>query len=192
MKLESTFVYLFSGALYKKCAVPLFTVWHYTISAHIEKCKQLLEYQNLLLLSDIWWLNFKHIFWLLFILLTPVFIRHLWQLKTAIFLHRCLNMFCPISAPAWRMGSHCWRTRTHCRAMEVTHLWRGQSILENVSVIDFFSGWKPTNLTYVFSLRTSVLSPDGTMLTALIQMLIRRFADVRLVGFLPPLIFMQN
>jgi len=27
-------------------------------TAHLEKCKQLLEYQNLLLLSDIWWLKF--------------------------------------------------------------------------------------------------------------------------------------
>ncbi len=27
-------------------------------TAHFEKCKQLLEYQNLLLLSDIWWLKF--------------------------------------------------------------------------------------------------------------------------------------
>jgi hypothetical protein len=48
------------------------------------------------------------------------------------------------------------------------------------------SGWKPTNLTSVFSLRTSVLLPDGTTLTALIQMLIEMFVDVRLVGFLQP------
>jgi len=48
------------------------------------------------------------------------------------------------------------------------------------------SGWKPTNLTSVFSLRTSVLLPDGTTLTALIGMLIQMFVDVRLVGFLPP------
>ncbi len=27
-------------------------------SAHFEKCKQLLEYHNLLLLNDIWWLKF--------------------------------------------------------------------------------------------------------------------------------------
>ncbi len=45
------------------------------------------------------------------------------------------------------------------------------------------SGWKPTHLTSVFALRTSILLPDGTMLTALIQM----FSDVRLVGFHPPI-----
>jgi hypothetical protein len=44
-----------------------------------------------------------------------------------------------------------------------------------------YSGWKPTNLTSVFSLRTSVLSPDGTTLTALIRISM----DVGLVGFLP-------
>ncbi len=32
-----------------------------------------------------------------------------------------------------------------------------------------FSGWKPTHLTSIFSLRTSVTSPDGTMLTALVD-----------------------
>ncbi len=45
------------------------------------------------------------------------------------------------------------------------------------------SGWKPTNLTSVFPLRTSVLSPDGTTMTALIQILIQM---LRLLGFLPP------
>jgi hypothetical protein len=33
------------------------------------------------------------------------------------------------------------------------------------------SGWKPTHLTSVFALRTSVLPPDGTMLMVLIRML---------------------
>jgi hypothetical protein len=33
------------------------------------------------------------------------------------------------------------------------------------------SGWKPTHLTSVFALRTSVLLLDGTMLMALIRML---------------------
>jgi hypothetical protein len=35
----------------------------------------------------------------------------------------------------------------------------------------FFSAWKPTHLTSVFALWTSILQPDGTMLMALIQML---------------------
>ncbi len=45
------------------------------------------------------------------------------------------------------------------------------------------SGWKPTHPTSVFALQTSISPPDGTTLTALIQML---NADVRLVGFHPP------
>ncbi len=47
------------------------------------------------------------------------------------------------------------------------------------------SGWKTTLLTSVFFVQTSAFlafSPHGTMLTALIRM----FADVRWVGFLPP------
>jgi hypothetical protein len=35
---------------------------HENGTAHIEKCKQLLEWQNLHLLCDIWLLKFKHIF----------------------------------------------------------------------------------------------------------------------------------
>jgi hypothetical protein len=43
--------------------------------------------------------------------------------------------------------------------------------------------WKPTHLTSVFSLRTSVLLlPDGTMLTAFADVNM----DVRQVGFLTP------
>jgi hypothetical protein len=48
------------------------------------------------------------------------------------------------------------------------------------------SGFKPTHLTSVFSLRTSILSPpDGTMLTAFTDV-ITDVADVRYVGFLQP------
>jgi len=50
----------------------------------------LFEYQNLLLLSDIWWLKFKYIFYCCLFFSTTVLIRHLLQLKTAVFLHRCL------------------------------------------------------------------------------------------------------
>ncbi len=52
----------------------------------LEKCKQLLEYQNLILFSEIWWFN-SNIKW--FVVYFSVF-SHLWQLKTAVFLHRCL------------------------------------------------------------------------------------------------------
>ncbi len=58
--------------------------------AYFEKCKQLLECQKLLLLRDIWWLKLEYIFKLLLIFSTPVWIEHLWQLKTAVFLNRCL------------------------------------------------------------------------------------------------------
>jgi hypothetical protein len=48
------------------------------------------------------------------------------------------------------------------------------------------SGWKPTHLTSVFSLRTSILSlPDGTTLTAFTYVN-TDVANVRYVGFLPP------
>jgi hypothetical protein len=47
-------------------------------------------------------------------------------------------------------------------------------------------GWKPSHLTFIFALWTSVLLPDGTTLMALIQMLHTMFVDVRLVGFHPP------
>jgi len=43
----------------------------------------------LLLISDIWWLKFKYIFNFHLFFDTRVF-RHLWQPKTAVFLHRCL------------------------------------------------------------------------------------------------------
>jgi hypothetical protein len=56
---------------------------------HFKKCKQLFEYQHLLLLRDTGgrsynlYLNIAHF-------LTSVLIRHLWQLMTVVFLHWCL------------------------------------------------------------------------------------------------------
>ena len=44
-------------------------------------------------------------------------------------------------------------------------------LLANVDYTKRFSGWKPTHLTSVFALWTSVLPPDGTTLMALIRML---------------------
>ncbi len=59
-------------------------------TAHFNKHKQLLEHQNYFLLRDIWWSKLLFIFKMLLIFSIPVFIRHLWQLKTIAFLHRCL------------------------------------------------------------------------------------------------------
>jgi len=56
---------------------------------HTLKCKQLFEYQHILLIetpggqSSNLYLNVVHF-------LTPVLIRQLWQLKTVVFLHCCL------------------------------------------------------------------------------------------------------
>jgi hypothetical protein len=48
-------------------------------------------------------------------------------------------------------------------------------IAPNAFKLSVISGWKPTHLTFVFSLRTSVLlPPDGTTLTAFTDV-----ADVR-------------
>jgi hypothetical protein len=55
-------------------------------TAHFEKYKQLSEYQNYLLIRDIWWSKFRK----LFNFSTPVLISHLWQLKTVVFMNRCL------------------------------------------------------------------------------------------------------
>jgi hypothetical protein len=44
------------------------------------------------------------------------------------------------------------------------------------------NGWKPTHQTFVFALWTSVSPPDGTTLTALIQMLNTDGTD----GWFPP------
>ncbi len=43
-----------------KLTLTFFTVYQLYLNgaAHFEKCKQLLEYQNLLFLTDIWWLKF--------------------------------------------------------------------------------------------------------------------------------------
>jgi hypothetical protein len=60
-------------------------------TAHFKKCKQLFEYQHLLLLRDIWWWKFYSIFKCCSFFSRPVLIRHLWQLKTVVFLHWCLN-----------------------------------------------------------------------------------------------------
>jgi hypothetical protein len=52
----------------------------------LKKCKQLFEYQHLLLLrllSSNLYLNIVHFS-------TPVLIRQLWQLKNVVFLHWCL------------------------------------------------------------------------------------------------------
>jgi hypothetical protein len=57
---------------------------------HFEKCKQLFEYQHFLLLTDIRWSKFLYIFKCCSFFSTPVFIRHLWRLKTVVFLHWCL------------------------------------------------------------------------------------------------------
>jgi hypothetical protein len=58
-------------------------------STHFKKCKQLIEYQHLLLLRDIWWKFIIYIL-MLFIFSTPVLIRHLRQPKTVVFLHWCV------------------------------------------------------------------------------------------------------
>jgi len=49
----------------------------------LKECKQLLEYQHLLIFRHVWW--------------TPVLIRHLWQLKTSVFLHWILIRAVPFS-----------------------------------------------------------------------------------------------
>ncbi len=49
----------------------------------------------------------------------------------------------------------------------------------------FYSGQKPTHLTYVFTLWTSVLPPDGTTLTALIWMLNTDVCGCQ-IGWFPP------
>jgi hypothetical protein len=48
--------------------------------------------------------------------------------------------------------------------------------------------WVETNPSNIRIFTTDIcfLRPHGTTLKALIRMLIRMFADVRLVGFLPP------
>ncbi len=48
----------------------------------LKKCKQLLEYQDLLLLSDNWWFNFNMCISVVYFFNASVF-RYLWQLKTA-------------------------------------------------------------------------------------------------------------
>ncbi len=48
-------------------------------TAYFKNCKQLFEYQHLLLLRV-----------MLFISPTPVLIRHPWQLKTVVFMHWCI------------------------------------------------------------------------------------------------------
>ncbi len=64
--------------------------------AHFEKCKQFFEYQHLLLLTSTL-LTQRHLvvkvliyISMQFISLTPGLIRHLWQLNTVVFHHRCL------------------------------------------------------------------------------------------------------
>ncbi len=63
----------------------LYAEWHYA------ECRgdQLLEYQKYLLLRHLVVKTFNSI-QMLFIFSTPLLIRHLWQLKTVVFLHRCL------------------------------------------------------------------------------------------------------
>ncbi len=46
-------------------------------------------------------------YWMLFIFSTPVFIRHLWQLKTVVFLHWCL-----ICTEIWSMCASVWERAT--------------------------------------------------------------------------------
>ncbi len=48
------------------------------------------ENQHLLLLGDIWWSEVSSLLKCSSFFSTPVLIRHLWQLKTVVFLHRCL------------------------------------------------------------------------------------------------------
>ena len=55
----------------------------------LKKYKQLFECQHLLLLIDIWCQS-SNLYLNVVPLLTPVLIRHLWQLKTVVFLHWCL------------------------------------------------------------------------------------------------------
>jgi len=45
------------------------------------------------------------------------------------------------------------------------------TLVEMPEDVSKHSGWKPTHLASVFALWTSVLPPDGTILTALIRML---------------------
>jgi hypothetical protein len=52
--------------------------------------------------------------------------------------------------------------------MEIFITFLGNKLFEILQKIS--SGWKPTHLTSVFALQTSILLPDGTTLTA--------FADV--------------
>jgi len=65
-------------------------------TACFEKYKQLLGYQNFLLLSDIWWLKLKYIFNCCLFFHTSVF-RYPRQPETAVFLHR--RLLCSVLLP---------------------------------------------------------------------------------------------
>ncbi len=56
----------------------------------LKNVNKLSQYQHLLSLRVAWWSKFSSIFKYCCPFIMPVLIRHRWQLKTAVFLHRCL------------------------------------------------------------------------------------------------------
>ncbi len=85
------------------CLASMFSMYYYTSqyrcqillkfngTAHFKHCKQLFEYQHLLLLRHIGWSKLCSILKCCSFISTPMLIRHLWQLKTVVFLHWCLT-----------------------------------------------------------------------------------------------------
>ncbi len=63
----------------------------------------------------------------------------------------------------------------------------------NIDLIVIYQ-WVESNPSNICIFPTDIcfLLPHGTMLKALIQMLIQMFADVRWVGFLPPVIYSEK
>ena len=72
-----------------RCCHLVLCLWliHFHWTACFKNCKQLFEYQHLLQLRGIWWQKFFSIFKCSSFFSTPELIRHLWQLKTIVFLH---------------------------------------------------------------------------------------------------------
>ncbi len=69
---------------------------------------------------------------MLFIFLTPVLIRHLWQLKTVVFLHRCLICVVLLSAPSLATN-----IRLGCFCPEVTNALAYYTVLLNTTAKSF-------------------------------------------------------
>jgi hypothetical protein len=71
--------------------------------ARFKNCKQLFEYQHLLLLKRHLVVKVLVHIKMLFISSTPELIGNLWQLKTGVFLHWCLICAAPLCYPTRQM-----------------------------------------------------------------------------------------